>query len=94
MRLWKGSDGVLVLSRKKGESIMIGDEIELIVVEIKGDQVRLGVKAPKHVDVYRNEVFKAISESNKEASVKVVKPDELSRMFRRGTKGDTVKDED
>jgi carbon storage regulator len=74
---------MLVLSRKKGESIMIGDDIELVVVEIKGDQVRLGVKAPKHIEVYRNEVFEAISESNKEASKVTVKPDELSAMFRK-----------
>lgn len=73
---------MLVLSRKKGESIMIGDDIELVVVEIKGDQVRLGVKAPKHIEVYRNEVFTAISESNKEASMVTVKPDEISKMFR------------
>ncbi|MEX2415533.1 MAG: carbon storage regulator CsrA [Paenibacillaceae bacterium] len=73
---------MLVLSRKKGESIMIGDDIELVVVEIKGDQVRLGVKAPKHIEVYRNEVFTAISESNREASVVTVKPDEISKMFR------------
>lgn len=75
---------MLVLSRKKGESIMIGDDIELVVVEIKGDQVRLGVKAPKHIEVYRNEVFTAISESNKEASVVTVKPEEISKMFKGG----------
>ncbi|MEX1028740.1 MAG: carbon storage regulator CsrA [Paenibacillaceae bacterium] len=73
---------MLVLSRKKGESIMIGDDIELVVVEIKGDQVRLGVKAPKDVSIYRHEVFHAISEANQEASLVSVKPDEVSKMFK------------
>jgi carbon storage regulator len=76
---------MLVLSRKKGESIMIGDNIELVVIEVKGDQVRLGVKAPKHIEVYRNEVFEAISESNKEASMVTVKPEEISKMFKSKT---------
>ena len=77
---------MLVLSRKIGESIMIGDDIELVVVEIKGDQVRLGVKAPKEVSIYRNEVYLAISESNREASQVTIKPDELSKLFGRGNK--------
>lgn len=76
---------MLVLTRKKGESIMIGDNIELVVIEVKGDQVRLGVKAPKHIEVYRNEVFEAISASNKEASLVTVKPDEISKMFKNKT---------
>jgi carbon storage regulator len=80
---------MLVLTRRKGESIMIGDDIELVVVEIKGDQVRLGVKAPKHVEVYRNEVFEAISEANKEASLVTVKPEEISKMFKGGTEEPT-----
>ncbi len=76
---------MLVLTRKKGESIMIGDDIELVVVEIKGDQVRLGVKAPKDVEIYRNEVFEAISEANKEASKVTIKPEDISKMFRGKT---------
>ena len=76
---------MLVLSRKKGESIMIGDEIELVVVEVKGDQVRIGVKAPKDVGIFRREVFEAISEANMESSQVTVKPEELSKLF-GGTK--------
>jgi carbon storage regulator len=81
---------MLVLSRKKGESIMIGDNIELVVVEIKGDQVRLGVKAPKDVAVNRHEVFLAISEANQEASQVTVKPDEVSKMFGKGSKSGKI----
>lgn len=51
---------MLVLSRKKDESIMIGDDIKIIVVEIIGDKVRLGIEAPREVPVHRQEVFEAI----------------------------------
>ena len=51
---------MLVLSRKKNESIVINDNITIVVVEIRGDKVRLGVEAPKEVPVHRREVFDAI----------------------------------
>ncbi len=51
---------MLVLSRKKNESIVINDDITIVVVEIRGDKVRLGVEAPKEVPVHRQEVFDAI----------------------------------
>ena len=51
---------MLVLSRKKNESIVINNEITIIVVEIRGDKVRLGVEAPREVPVHRREVFDAI----------------------------------
>ena len=51
---------MLVLSRKKNESIIINDDITIVVVEIRGDKVRLGVEAPKEVPVHRREVFDAI----------------------------------
>ena len=64
---------MLVLSRKKNESIVINDDITIVVVEIRGDKVRLGVEAPKEVPVHRREVFDAIrrneaAASNKEAA--------------------------
>ena len=52
--------GMLVLSRKKNESIVINDDITIVVVEIRGDKVRLGVEAPKEVPVHRREVYDAI----------------------------------
>lgn len=51
---------MLVLSRKKNESIIIGDNITIAVVEIKGDKVRLGINAPRDISVHRNEVYEAI----------------------------------
>ncbi|MEW5919780.1 MAG: carbon storage regulator CsrA [Bacillota bacterium] len=55
---------MLVLTRKKGQSIMVGDEIEISVVEINGDAIRLGIKAPRDVSIYRREIYEAILEEN------------------------------
>ena len=51
---------MLVLSRNKNESIMVGDDIEIVIVDVRGDKVRIGVTAPKHVPVHRKEVYEAI----------------------------------
>ncbi|WP_025116722.1 carbon storage regulator CsrA [Lysinibacillus fusiformis] len=58
---------MLVLSRKKNESIMIGDHVEVKILSVEGDQVKLGIVAPKTVTVHRSEVFEAIQQQNKEA---------------------------
>ncbi|MGU3471502.1 carbon storage regulator CsrA [Paenibacillus sp. D51F] len=60
---------MLVLSRRKGEAIIIQDHIEIIVVGVEGDTVKLGISAPREVDVYRKEVYEAIKQSNLEASL-------------------------
>jgi carbon storage regulator len=59
---------MLILARRIGESIMIGDQIEISVVDIKGDQVKLGINAPPQVKVYRREVYTAIQEENRAAA--------------------------
>ncbi len=59
---------MLVLTRKLEESVMIGDEIEVRVLGIHGDQVRLGFSAPRNVAVFRKEVFEAIQEENRQAA--------------------------
>ncbi|MBN8235324.1 carbon storage regulator CsrA [Halobacillus kuroshimensis] len=59
---------MLVLNRKSGESIKIGDDIEIKVVSIEGGQVKLGIEAPRHIDIHRKEVYVSIEEENKEAS--------------------------
>lgn len=59
---------MLALSRKINESIMLGNDIEVTVLEIKGDQVKIGVKAPKSVPIYRRELYLQIRQSNKEAA--------------------------
>ena len=58
---------MLVLTRKLGESIAIDDHIKIVVVQIKGKQVRLGIKAPKETRIHREEVYLAIQKSNREA---------------------------
>ena len=59
---------MLALSRKKNESIVINNDIEITVLDIKGDQVKIGISAPKSVPVYRKEVYLQIQEANKAAS--------------------------
>ena len=58
---------VLALSRRKDEAIVINDNIEIKVIDIKGDQVKLGISAPKSVPIYRKEVYLQIQDSNKES---------------------------
>ncbi|MCA1949279.1 carbon storage regulator CsrA [Gracilinema caldarium] len=62
---------MLILSRKINEKIMIGDDISISVIEIRGDQVKLGVEAPRTVKVFRQEVFDAIRAENKAAAESV-----------------------
>jgi carbon storage regulator len=60
---------MLILSRKKGEAIQIGDGIEIRVVSIQGDQVKIGIDAPKSVEVFRKEIYDQIQEENKQAVI-------------------------
>lgn len=60
---------MLVLSRKVGETIWIGEDIELVITEIKGEQVKIGIKAPRSIEVIRGELRQDISESNTEAVI-------------------------
>src|SRR6185503_7706197 len=59
---------MLVLSRQRGEAIMIGEETEVTIVDIRGDKVRLGIKAPRTTSVHRKEVFDAIRQENQAAA--------------------------
>lgn len=58
---------MLALARKVGESIMLGNDIEVTLLEIKGDQVKIGIGAPKSVPIYRKEIYLQIQEENKQA---------------------------
>ncbi len=58
---------MLALSRKKDEAVIINDDIEITIIEIKGDQVKIGISAPKSVPIYRKEVYMQIQNANKEA---------------------------
>lgn len=59
---------MLVLARKKDESIIVGDDIEITVIDIQGDQVKIGIAAPKNVSIHRKEVFVEIKEENMKAA--------------------------
>lgn len=74
-------NSMLALSRKKEEAIVINNDIEVVVLEIKGDQVKLGISAPKSVPIYRKEVYLQIQESNKE-SVNAAGIEALRNIFK------------
>ena len=79
---------MLVLSRQRDETIMIGDDIEVTVVDIRGDKVRLGITAPREIAVHRKEVYDAIRRENRAAAQ--VKPEDLPGL---GKIAPTKKDE-
>ena len=83
---------MLVLSRQRDETIMIGDDIEVTVVDIRGDKVRLGINAPKEISVHRKEVYDAIRRENRAAAQ--VKPEDLSGLGKIGPKGPASENKD
>ena len=72
---------MLALSRKKGEALMINNDIEITVLDIKGEQVKIGISAPKEVPVYRKEVYIQIQEANKEASANMEGMEQHASLF-------------
>ena len=73
---------MLALSRKVNESIMINNDIEVTILEIKGDQVKVGINAPKSVPVYRKELYLQIQEANKEAVAADVNMGALNELLK------------
>lgn len=71
---------MLALARKLNESIIINDNIEVTILEVKGDQVKIGINAPKSVPIYRKELFEQIQKSNTEAA-EVASPDNLMNFM-------------
>lgn len=72
---------MLALSRKKGEALMIRNDIEITILEIKGEQVKIGISAPKEIPVYRKEVYIQIQEANKEASSNAAGVEQLAGLL-------------
>jgi len=71
---------MLVLGRKKGESIIIDDQIEIIVTSVEGETVKLGIQAPKHITIHRKEVYLEIQEENKKAMSNVIDIGDFLKM--------------
>ena len=71
---------MLVLSRQRDETIMIGDNVEITVVDIRGDKVRLGITAPRQIQVHRKEVYEAIKRENQQAAK--LKPQDVSDVVK------------
>lgn len=72
---------MLALSRKINETIVINNDIEITVLEIKGEQVKIGITAPKCVPIYRKELYVQIKEANEEAASNEVEVDTLKQLF-------------
>lgn len=72
---------MLALTRKKGESLVVNNNIEITVLEIRGDQIKIGISAPKDVPIYRKEVFIQIQEENKKAAGQVTDAAALENLF-------------
>lgn len=72
---------MLALSRKVNESIMIGNDIEITVLEVKGDQIKIGISAPRSVPIYRKEIYLQIQQANKEAAEAPVTDEFMKKLF-------------
>lgn len=72
---------MLALSRKQNEAIVIGNDIEVTILEVKGDQVKIGITAPKSVPVYRKELYVQIKDANKEAIEQAASIDVLKGLL-------------
>jgi len=83
---------MLVLTRKKGQSIMIGDDVEISVVEVNGDAVRIGIRAPKDVSIYRREIYEAIQEENIRAARAAAEMAARLGKTKNGTEDDREKE--
>ena len=77
----RGIVDMLALARKINQSIMIGSDIEITLLEIKGDQVKIGINAPKSVPIYRKEIYMQIQDENKKASEGEIDVEVLNKLF-------------
>lgn len=69
------------INKKKGESLVINNNIEITVLEIRGDQIKIGISAPKEVPIYRKEVYVQIQKENEEAMKNLADPETLKNLF-------------
>ena len=74
---------MLVLSRKPGEAIRIGDDIEILIIEVRGDTVRIGIEAPRSVDIFRKELLDQVQSANVEAAKGVIDVNILGDILKK-----------
>lgn len=76
---------MLVLTRKRDQSIIIGDDIKITIVDVRGDQVKVGIEAPRNISVHREEVYREIQEENRRAALgqQAVDLDKLEQVFEK-----------
>ncbi|WP_252315529.1 carbon storage regulator CsrA [Sinobaca sp. H24] len=78
---------MLILTRKKDQTIKIGDDIEITITAVEGEQVKVGISAPKHVDIHRKEVYETIQKENSQASnVDVSMLSQISELMKKNKK--------
>ncbi len=80
---------MLVLTRKKGESIILGDDIEITVIDVEGDQIKLGITAPKYVDIHRKEIYMLIKNENELAAKRNVSIIDFQKFLQKKNNRDT-----
>lgn len=73
---------MLALTRRPGQQVVIGDDIFVNIVDVQGENIRIAIEAPKHIKIYRGEIYRAIVEENKRAAADAEKID-LSSVLRR-----------
>ena len=81
---------MLVLSRKVDQKIKIGDDIEITIIDVSGDMVKIGVEAPRNVRILRNEVYEEVQRQNKEALIKAEIPEKLREIIKNQDGGQKV----
>lgn len=83
----QGGLELLVLTRKRDESIIIGDNVKITVVDIRGDQVKIGIDAPREVSVHREEIYREIQEENRRAAAAVITGEAIGELLKTGKGG-------
>ena len=81
---------MLVLSRKTGEKLIINDNIEITIIETRGDSVKIGINAPKNVSIYREEIFEEIRKNNKQSANNILQTniDDVINIINKNIKSD------